>query len=164
MFSIMKTIKFLITLLTVCVSTSIYADSGQQHCILIRHGDGMSSVDVNVTGSTTKMDGSMLKTDFDRLVSLDKGQIQFCYERELLHVSKFEGNILFQTKINSNGNAVESKIISSTLKNKNTEQCELDVFNRLSFNSAHIAYHGNGDSTALYLLTLNTPCDVEKKP
>lgn len=90
------------------------------------------SISVKV-GSDPIIMGALDKNEIQRVIQSRLTQIRYCYENQLQKHPTLAGRVMVSFIIKADGKVAEVKIAGSTLKNKQVEQCIIDLLSRLRF-------------------------------
>ncbi len=84
-------------------------------------------------GSKTKGSGYLDRAEIQKVVNKGLGQIQFCYEKELLKNTSLSGKVVFEWHIAPSGKVSIVKTNTATLKSNAAVQCMISKIKRWKF-------------------------------
>lgn len=71
----------------------------------------------------TKGQGILNRAEIQKVVTKGLGQIQFCYEKELLKSQSLSGKVVFEWTIATNGRVTQVKTVNATLRSNAAIRC-----------------------------------------
>ncbi len=96
-------------------------------------GRGKAKVSANLKRGNAETAGFCAPADIQRVVQQRSAGIKFCFEKELQRDPSLGGQVVLNWVIALNGTVQSSAVASTTLNNKNVEQCMLQQVRRWRF-------------------------------
>jgi|JI10StandDraft_1071094.scaffolds.fasta_scaffold617498_3 hypothetical protein len=79
--------------------------------------------------------GTLTKDQMTRVINAYMGQIQYCYEKQLMKSPDLKGDVSIKFNVNEHGRVNHFSIDKTTMENPPTETCLTGVIQRMPFSS-----------------------------